>query len=264
MTGKLGIATWVIYGVVAVLLIVIVSGALSTMFPSVASTRIAYNSEGYLFALVLGLWLQVALPRVPERRRFALSAAHGGLWAIIGIALLLSDLPSRIRTLNEAALGLAIVIPYVALRRPLPRWVPWSSSLLLVALTVWAIVGAPSSWVIDQAETFGFIVLAVLTFDVFDRPLIDDTATSSAGVRWAWYGFMILEPIVVSAIGTDARSGSGAGAVTLLYLGRIHESFVGVLLVVALMYLSRVSQARARTADGQTRRAPLLGGGRTA
>ncbi len=246
---RLGMLTWATYCILGILLLVIVSGALSTI-PSAAATRVAYNSEGYLFALVLGLWVQVAMPRIPERVRFALSAAHGGLWAVIGVGLLLSDLPSRIRTLNEAALGLAIVLPYVALRRPLPRWAPWTS-LLLIALTVWAVGWAPASWVIDQAETIGFVVLAALTFDVFDRRLLSVGAPSSVAIRWTWYMFMVLEPLIVSAIGTDARSGSGAGAATLSYLGRIHESFVGVLLVVALMYLSRASNARGRLLGGR-------------
>lgn len=230
---------WVFYGGVGLLLIMIVSGVLSAVFPSGISARIAFNSEGYLFALVLAAWIQFALPRMHGQRRITWSIGVGAFWALLGIGLILSELPSRVRTLNEAALGLAIILPYVALRRPLQCWVPYSS-LILVALTIWAVAWAPDSWVIDQAETFGFVVLAMLTFDVFDPQLLDRSQPAYA--KWprpTWYGFMILEPVVVSFIGTGARAGGGPVASTLEYLGRIHESFVGILLAALILHVAR-------------------------
>lgn len=243
-TTRRRIISWAFYAGLGFLLVLIVSDALSAVVPSVISARVAFNSEGYLFALVLGSWVQYFLPRIPERRRIRWSIGAGAFWALIGVGLLLSGLPSRVVTLNEAALGLAVVLPYVALRRPLRRWVPYSS-LALVAVTVWAIAQAPTSWVIDQAETFGFVVLALLTLDLFDPQLLDPAAkTHARWSRWGWYGFMILEPVVVSAIGTGARAGGGPFATTLEYLGRIHESFVGVLLVAMILHV-----AGARTAS---------------
>lgn len=227
---------WVFYGGLGLVLFLIVIGVLSAILPGALATRVAYNSEGYLFAVVLGSWLQLLMPRVPHYRRVPLAFIYGAFWALVGVGLLLSDLPSRIRTLNEAALALAFVIPYVTLQRPQVRRalaiVP-----ILIALTIWAVIWAPDSWVIDHAETFGFVVLATLTFDVFDRELLDPGVRVRPGLRWGWYAFMLLEPIVVSAIGTGARTGVGGTALTLEYLGRIHESFVGVLLVALILHL---------------------------
>lgn len=241
-TGK-RIAAWLFYGGLTVLLLVIVTGLLAALAPSIA-TRIAYNSEAYLFAVVLGAWIQFSLPRLNDRHRLAWALGYGALWAAIGIGLVLSDLPSRIRTLNEPAIALALLIPYVALRRPVARWLPLSVVPVLVAATIWAVIWAPESWIIDQAETIGFVVLAMLTFDVFDRRLLDPSAKSSRGAQWGWYGFMILEPIVVSALGTAIRSGEDPLALTMRYLGRIHESFVGVLLVALILHLVMDRRAR--------------------
>lgn len=225
------------YGGLSLLLLLIVLDILPMLMPQGLASRISYNSEAYLFAVVLALWIQMALPRVRVDRRMMWALAVGGVWFVVGLGLLASDLPSRIRTLNESAFALGL-IPYVSLRRPIPRWL-FLSVPLMVCLTVWAVVWARDSWIIDQAETVGFFVLAVLTFDVVDRELLNPVRRTSARTRIAWYGFLMLEPVLVSGLGTDIRAGGGAVALTLEYLGRIHESFFGVVLVVAILLLGR-------------------------
>lgn len=242
MSSQTGLMTWrrlvqwTFYGGLGLLLALIVTGVLDQLVSPELATRVAYNSEAYLFAIVLASWVQFGLPRVAIELRVWRSIAYGAVWALVGIGLLLSGLPSRVVTLNEAAFALAVLIPYVSLRRPLPRWV-LSAVPVLIGLTVWAIVWGPQSWVIDQAEAFGFVVLAMLTLDVFDRPLLDPDAQVNRWLRWAWYGFLVMEPVVVSGLGTDVRAGNGPGALTLDYLGRIHESFIGLLLVSAILHL---------------------------
>lgn len=243
MTTRMKPALWVFYGGLSILLLLITTGVLGQLIPS-QSTRISYNSEAYHFAVVLAAWVQFALPRLSGRGRMPCALGIGAFWAIVGIGLLASDFPSRIRTLNESALALAITIPYVSMKRPLGRWHHMVTPILVV-LTVWAVVWAPQSWIIDQAETFGFVTLAVLTFDVFDRTLLDPAADVNRKLRATWYTFMILEPVVVSGLGTEVRAGGGGVALTLEYLGRIHESFVGVLLVALILHLvRRLSHAR--------------------
>lgn len=239
------IILWGFYGGLGILLILITTGALRVIIPAF-STRIAYNSEAYLFAVGLGVWIQLILPRIRASARLRWALMVGAVWALIGVGLLLSDLPSRIRTLNESALALAVLVPYVTLGRPLRRWAVLLVPVLVV-LTVWAVIWAPESWVIDQAETFGFVVLTILTLDLFDRVLLDPTAPVRKGFRLAWYGFMILEPIAVSGLGTGIRTGGGGLALTLEYLGRIHESFVGVLLVALILHLVRDYRAKLTT-----------------
>ena len=240
---KRQLVRWVFYGGLGLLLVLIVTGALGMLLPRGLATRVAYNSEAYLFALVLGAWIQYALPNVPAGRRMTLALAHGAIWGAIGLWLLMADLPSRIATLNEPAFALAILIPYVSMRRPLPRWI-LGVVPVLIGLTVWAVVAAPQSWVIDQAETFGLVVLGILTFDCFDRQLLDPDVRAGRWQRWVWYGFLILEPVVVSAVGTEARMAQSGLGLALEYLGRVHESFVGVLLVALILHLDQAYRAK--------------------
>lgn len=244
------VVQWVFYGGLALLLALILTDVLDRVLPSELAVRVAYNSEAYLFAIVLAAWIQFGLPRVAIGSRVWWSFAHGAVWALIGIWLMLSGLPSRVVTLNEAAFALALLIPYVSLHRPLSRW-SLSAVPVLVGLTVWGVGWGPESWIVDQAETFGFVVLAMLTFEVFDRSLLQSDAQVNRWLRLAWYGFLVLEPFIVSGLGTGVRAGNSAGALTLDYLGRIHESFIGVVLVslvlqVATGYRSKALDAVAR------------------
>lgn len=224
------------YGGLAVLVVLCASRVLAEIVPAPLAGRIAYNSEAYLFAVVLAGWIQFVLPRLDATRRLPAAVVVGALWGLIGVGLVLSDLPSSVRTLNETALALALLIPYVSLRRPASPW--WLVSVpVIVVLVAGAVAWAPDSWVIDQAETLGFLVLTVLTFAVVDKGLLQPGVTVSAARRWGWCGLLLLEPVVVSGLGTGMREGGGAAAATLEFLGRVHESFFGVLLVVLVLAL---------------------------
>ena len=237
---------WAFYGGLVLLLVVILSGGLDLFLPPRIASRVAYNSEAYLFALVLASWVQFGVLWLTLGSRIWWSLAHGAVWALVGVALLLSALPSRVVTLNEAAFALAVLVPYMSLRRPLGRWV-LSAVPVLITLTVWGVGWGRESWVIEQAEAFGFVILTMVTVDVFDRCLLQPDTRVNRKSRWAWYGFLILEPVVVSALGTGVRNGSGVGALTLEYLGRIHESFIGVLLFSAFMHFANVRRSTAAT-----------------
>ncbi|WP_299520879.1 hypothetical protein [uncultured Serinicoccus sp.] len=229
-------AVVVFYGGLALLVVLCASRLLTEIVPAPLAGRIAYNSEAYLFAVVLAGWIQFVLPRLDATRRLPAAVVVGALWGLIGVGLVLSDLPSSVRTLNETALALALLIPYVSLRRPASPW--WLVSVpAIVVLVAGAVAWAPDSWVIDQAETLGFLVLGVLTFDVVDKGLLQPEVTVSAARRWGWCGVLLLEPVVVSGLGTGMREGGGASAATLEFLGRVHESFFGVLLVVLVLAL---------------------------
>lgn len=238
------------YAGLTLLLLLIVTALLAQVLPSDLASRVAYNSEGYLFAVVLAAWIQYGMPRLSDRARIRWGLALGVLWLVIGVGLALSDLPSRIRTLNEAALALAFLIPYVTLRRPLPRWTLLAVPIM-IAMVVWGVTRDPQGWIVDQAETFGFLILTVLTLDLIDRALLEPRQVTRSWVLWAWYGFMLLEPAVVSALGTEIRGDTGAVPQTLQWLGRIHESFIGVLLVILVLRLAPVSP-RVPIADGRS------------
>lgn len=232
------LATWAFYGGLSLLVVLSATGLLPVFVPESLARRIAYNSEAYLFAVGLGSWIQFALPQLEEAKRLPVALWVGAFWAVIGVGLVLSDLPSSVRTLNETALALALLIPYVSLPRPVSRW--WLVSLpVMVVLVVYAVRWAPESWVIDQAETIGFLFLTVLTIDLVDRALLQPGLDPSPLRRWGWCLVLLLEPVVVSGLGTEIREGYGAAAATLEFLGRVHESFFGVLFVVLALALLR-------------------------
>lgn len=223
------------YGAVTVTLALILSGLLGQVMPSGIATRIGFNSEGYLFALLLAAWIQLVRPRLAGGSGWAVTAAVAVMCGVLGVALLNSDLPSRFKTLNETLIALALIVPYVMLHRPLrPRPVrlwPAGVALLLVIGSAIAVTRSPESLAENLAETIGFVVLALVTLDVVDRGILDRAAATSRTLRWGWYGLLVAVPLTVTLLGTDSREGAGIHAV-LMYLGRVHESFVGILLVI--------------------------------
>ena len=218
------------YSLLGGLLALILTDLLVEIAPGPWARRLSYNSEGYLFALVLAAWIQFVLPRTASSRvlRWALIVGLGCI--AVGVVLVSADLPSRIRTLNESMFALGLALPYVSLVRPLGRWVPLVS-VGLAAVVVTAIALDVDSWAVTQAEAIGFLVLIPIALDVIDRGILNPHALTSVALRWAWYALLVSEMVVVSALGTDARSGDQVIAGILDYLGRVHESVIGVLLV---------------------------------
>lgn len=232
------------YGVLTVLLAGILTNTLADAMPAHLAKRIGYNSEGYLFALLLAVWIQFGLPRLRGRNRATVAIILGVMCAATGIGLLSSSLPAPIKTLNETWVALTLIIPYVALRRPLGIWAPLSSIVVLSAVIA-AVPLEPDSLVVDLAETFGFLILVPLAFDVVDRGILDPWAVTEPRARHAWYALLVAIPVTVVILGVGERTGGGLHAV-LEYLGRIHESFIGTLLVVLFFAvgLGRVGQDR--------------------
>lgn len=254
------------YAGFTLLLGLILTDTLRDIIPEGIAVRLGYNSEAYLFILVLAAWIQYARPVLEagsDRRRWGWTLAAAALSAVVSIWLITvdpSDVPYRVKTLNETTVALVAVIPYVMLRRPLPRAV-LAVVPLLIAVTIWGVVTAPDGWVVDQAESFGFWILAIVAFDAVDRGILDPSARTSARLRWVWYAFLALEPVVVSALGAEARAGGGVMGETLLWLGRVHESFIGILAVS--VYFAVIQGRTGRPAAGQSATAVPSGAGRS-
>ncbi|HLR97895.1 MAG TPA: hypothetical protein VK053_25470 [Jiangellaceae bacterium] len=243
------------YAGFALLLGLILTDTLRDIIPKGIAVRIGYNSEAYLFILVLAAWIQYVRPALvagSDRRRWGWTLAAAALCAMVSIWLITVDpneVPYRIKTLNETTVALTLILPYVTLRRPLPRAV-LAAVPVLVAMTVWGVVTSPDGLIVDLAESFGFWILAVLAFDLIDRGILDPGSTTNARVRWVWYAVLAAEPIVVSAVGTEARAGGGIVAETLFWLGRVHESFIGI--VVVSVYFAVIHGRTGRTENSRT------------
>lgn len=260
------------YGGFSLLLLLIVTDTLRQVIPEEIAVRLGYNSEAYLFALALAAWIQFVRPRLQVRSahvRWSWTVGFAAVWAAIGFNLFMSDLPSRIKTLDESSFALAILIPYVMFRRPLHSRV-FLAIPVLIGVTVWGIslepdgwTPEPEGWIVDQAEAFGFVMLAIIAFDAIDRGILNPSARTNPVVRWIWYAFLALEVMIVSALGTVARQGEGVVPTTLEWLGRIHESFIGIL-AVSLLFAVVLGRTGRRDATRSQQGTSLTGAGRDA
>ena len=221
---------WVYYGGLLVLLAAILTMLLGRLLPTRLAERIGFNSEGYVVALVLGAWIQAVLPRLTEVTRWRITLAAAGACLAIALALYTSELPSRFKTLNESFFALSLILPYLALARPLHRWPRVVSAGLLVAVVAGVAVGPADSAVVLLAETMAALILVPVAFDFVDRGILEPHSTTVTELRYCWYVLLIVVPLLVVLLGTDVRDGGGFHKV-LQYLGRVHEAVIGILLV---------------------------------
>ncbi len=233
------------YGGLVLLMVLILSGGLGAVLPAELARRIGYNSEGYALAVLLAAWIQFVLPRLHAGTRWAVTLLVAGLSLALGAALVSSDLPSSFTTLNEAFFALGLVLPYLALTRPLPRWPALLSTALLVLVVLGVATSSADSPVVRLAETLVVLILMPLAFDLVDRGILDPAARTSAVLRCAWYAALVIIPIVVVLLGNDVREGGGVHAV-LQYIGRVHEAVIGVLLVQLYFAVALGRRGRSR------------------
>jgi len=226
--GRMAMGILFYVGLAAVIA-AILSGVLDDVLPQRLARRISINSEGFTLALLLALWIQFARPRLAgSRRQWPVTLAVALGCATVGLLLLASELPSRFRTLNEAFLAAGVVVTYLQLRRPLPRWLPIALSAGILAVTV---LGARTELITGLAETLGVLILLPLAVDVFDRGILDPQARPSAAMRYGWYAFLVIVPITFSVLERTVDAGGAFGDVTR-YGVRMHESFICILLVL--------------------------------
>lgn len=229
-SSRPAVLTMLFYGGLGLLMLAILTQTLTWVLPDGVARRVGFNSEGYTVALLLAAYIQVLLPRLRGAARWPLALLVSAICFAGALGLYTSDLPSRFKTLNEALFALAVVLPYVTLRRPLGRWPGLVSAALLAAVVIGVVTNPADSPAVLLAETFAVLVLAPLSFDVVDRGILDPAALTSRIVRFAWYAVLVVVPLVVVALGTDARTGGGWHTL-LEYLGRTHEGVIGLLLV---------------------------------
>lgn len=220
------------YGGLASLLLLIMSGLLRQIIPAGLATRIGHDSEGFFIALCLAAWIQFGHSRVrnPTRLRLALGLAVA--MAAVGLALTVSSLPTWLTTLDEGCYALAVLIPYAALRRPIGRW-PYFASVglaIVVALSVAYDPGGESPVVILAESTMAWI-LAPWAFDLFNRRVLEPGVWVGVKKQLVGYLIFIAVPVTVVLLGTGVRSGEGVTGLTLDYLGRSQESFLGLVFV---------------------------------
>jgi hypothetical protein len=218
----------VFYLGLSLLMATILLNIFGELIPPAIAVRIDYNSEGYIAALLLALWIQFVRPRLCGRAwQWPVTIAAALALVALGLLLLNSQLPSRFRTLNEPMLALALVITYVQVRRPLPPRLAVGLSTAVLAVTVTL---SRSEYVTLLAELLGLALLVPLALDVIDRGILDPHQPTSRRLRYGWYTLLVLIPTASSLLYHGQVVGGLFGEV-IRYQVRLHESFIAILLV---------------------------------
>jgi len=213
-------------------LLAVIAGVLLDVFtsllPAPVAERIGRNTEGLALALLLAAWIQFVRPRLAGREEEARATGLAALACLaVALALLASDLPSSVRTLNETFVAAAVLVPYLQLHRPLRRHVALAVSGVVLAVIV---IGQPTAAVTLLAEMLAVVVLAPVGFDVIDRGILDSDSETSPRLRYSWYGLLVLAPILFSLLHYGVGV-SGTLAEASRYSVRVVEAFLCMLLL---------------------------------
>jgi hypothetical protein len=216
------------YLVVGALFALAVTDRLDAVLPAEAAKDVGEDSEALLLALMLAGWIEFARPRLRRAANArAVTAAAATACLVLGSWLFLGEaVPRPLATFGEPVLAMALLLPYLQLRRPLPRRlvavVPATALLLLVAASA-------SVHTTRAAEALAVLVLVPLGLDVFDRRILEPSVRTPAALRWSWYLVLIAMPLVLSEVLRDAVDGPLRHAVG--YAVGLQEAWLGVLLV---------------------------------
>ncbi len=240
----------VYYGGLVLVLVGTWAGLASALLPHAIATRIAFNTEGWLLALLLAAWIQFARPALRRRARAMVwGLSVGALSFAIGVALLQLDDQPQFRTLNESFLGFAIVAPYLLATRPLARWLVFLIAGLALVITGFA---NASPFVTDYAEALAVVMLVPIGFDLVDRSILEPGRHTALALRLGWYLFLLLFPLLATVLTFDLQVGGLIGDYSR-YQTRTHETFIAVLLVELFFTVAlsqRTGQTRASTPPG--------------
>lgn len=218
------------FGGLAAVVVLVLTKQLSTVLPDPAARQISRNNEGLVVVLVAGAWIQLVRPRlVGHALEHHLAIGAGLLLVAVGLSLYHGSWPGQYTTLNESAFGLAVVIPYLQLRRPLSIWA-WGVPIAAVAVPA---IGGGNELTTNLAEVFGAVFFVAVTVDVVDPGILDGSRAPRVGVL-LWIGAM------VAAVGllhnaTD-RTPENVVESVIRYTSRVTEMFFAS--AILLLYFS--------------------------
>jgi hypothetical protein len=229
------------YGGLALVLALVLLQLLDDVLGKQLAAHVGHNSEAYLAALVVTAWIQFVRPRLAgTKAEWTVALVVGVALVVVGIVLVQTHLPSRFRTLNEAFIGMGILIPYVQARRPLNKIISYGlPGLALLAVLILGNTGV----VKDQAESVMMLILLPIGLDLIDRGILQSDAVTSVRNRFSWYAALILIPVIFVALRKGAHVGGWAGN-RMLYSqrgleGYIFGFFLEVYLAVFLGWVGR-------------------------
>ena len=251
-----GWARAALYGLFGLLLGLILVRLLKDLVPGKAGVTISRNSEGFLILLAVCAWIDGARPRLLGRRaEWPVTLGAGVLLVVGGFLLRQAPWPSQVVTLNEALIGIGILVVYLQLPRPVSRWAYAVPALAVLAPLLWW----GSAFTTDMAEAFGALVLVPLVVDLVDRGLLrGERARPARNVLWA---VALLAFIWVIHLVTPKPPETTVQEITY-YVQRATETFVAAAVILLYYATRRPVQSPANGAtDPNTR--PLAGAAAT-
>ncbi|GGL35166.1 hypothetical protein H9L10_01445 [Phycicoccus endophyticus] len=237
-----GWARLALYGVVVALLLLILTRTLADLLPGHLGRTVSRNSEGFLILLVVAAWLDLVRPRLgASRLQWPLTLGAGVVLVGGGLLLRQAPWPSQVVTLNEALVGLGILVVYLQLPRPLSRW-----ALVVPAVGVlFPVLAGRSALATDMAEALGAFVLVPLVVDAVDPALLRD------GPPHRWRNIVsavaLLALILALHVVTPARPEGVVENVTY-YVQRATEDFVAAAVLLVYYATRRRGQPAAGSA----------------
>lgn len=224
------------YGGLTALLVLVVTGSLAGVLPRELVKDLAEDSEALLLALGLCGWIEFARPRLLGTRHGWLGTALAAAGCLLlGSCLFIrAAFPESVATLSEPMLALAVLLPYLQLRRPAPALLVAGlpgAVLLLILLAF------HSAIVTRGSEMLAMLVLVPLGLDVIDRRILQPSADTSAALLWSWCLLLIGAPVLLSVVLRGAFPGVLGRAVG--YAVGLQEAWLGLLLVHLYLALRR-------------------------
>jgi hypothetical protein len=244
----------VYYGGLCVLLALIISKTLAGLIPGTVGKHIGDDSEGYVLALFLPLWIEYVRPRLAGRRAEWITTAAAAAM-MLGVFLLLYNsrgVIGTVKTLNETFFALTFLIPYVQLtRRPTP-YAAWGGALGVLVVVLAAGHTSLMGITTNLAEGLVMMILAPIAFDVTDRGILRPERPSPLRARQAWWALLIVLPLLFIVV-RHAHLGGPIGAADR-YATRAQEAFAGMFLLE--MYFAIRRSPRWNRGANPPRRAP--------
>lgn len=210
------------------LLGLIISKTLTAIVPGAAGRHIGFDSEGYVLALLLPLWIDYVRPRLVGREsEWAITVA--GAVVMFGVFLLLYNSQSiigTVKTLNETFFALAFLIPYVQPGRRPSKYLAAGCALAVFVLLIISDHSSLVRFPTELAEGVVMMILAPIAFDITDRGILQPDRHRPLRVRQAWWLLLVGLPLLFIAA-RHAHLGGTLGAAAR-YAVRPQEAFVGM------------------------------------
>jgi hypothetical protein len=234
------------YGGVGLLLLLIVTGAWVHIVPGTVGRHIAFDSEGYLLALVLPAWIEFVRPRLRGRPAEWPVTVGVGLVTLAVFVFMYetTSIPGSIKTLNETVMALAFLFVYVQSWRRPTKAVAALCSLVVLGVLLATDHSSLVAFPTNTAEGFLMLILAPIAFDITDTQILRPDRPSPLRVRVVWWALLVLIPLAV--VGLEHLHFHGTFGDFIRYASRPQEAFVGMLMIELYFALRLLGRAPSR------------------